>query len=122
MARPHQPRVRLPIRYALFDNLGKVRALTETIGGAVDAYIKLKFDDEEQAEIADQHRGAMLWHDGWDVQEITKPVLVSTHGRTVLDPLGPPEDAASAPDEFVVWVRPGTQRVPQSTSKDKWAE
>lgn len=116
LGRPPLPRATLPVRYALLDNRGHVRALTESILGAVHAFIKTKFS-EDDADAPGNTDAALeaMWAHGWEITELRKRIEIAV-SMTALDieevlrrrdgfaPL-----SAVSDDEFIIWTRPGNR-------------
>lgn len=109
MGRPTLPRVVLPVRYALIDDRNQCRALTETAGGALAAFIQTKFSDDDAEHPGSSVQAAIdaLWREGWSIVALRREAVeVLINGDTVEH-----EDLMrlrrlADEDEFVIWPRP----------------
>jgi hypothetical protein len=107
MPKPPNPRAALPVQYALLDENYRCRALTETVGGALAAFVDIRYDEDDQAGLTVEHASDAMWLARWSVHKLAKPLIANISLRPIES-----DDVASAgklwrsEDEFVIWPRP----------------
>lgn len=110
MPKPNEraTRTALPVRLAVRDNLGKLRALVENYTDALTVFANLNLDKLDR----DKYPKAELEHhmtvSGWTVEAL-KPLVPATNGKNLLwDTDALPPDNPPPPGEtvgFIVWLR-----------------